>query len=163
MVDWTLLDSLFEKIVKHAPSLEKSEKRQILRTLRLLYFYPDEILKELRIIVATNADDPDSSIARAGPWMDKIPQFDSLLSLLRSESISTNLHLSITEIEELRRIADYKEGIRGYLNSIFFVWTFQKDREGIVELATEALNDIEKFNCRLRSLDHRLKQRMRNT
>jgi hypothetical protein len=158
MLDFALLDKIFSQITKSISFLEMAEKRAVIRSLRIIYFYPDELLRELNNLIETKAADPDTAIAKGSEILSRKEDIDKALTHITSVSVTTNLKLSIEMVEELRRIADFKEGIRATLHAIFFTWMFKRDREEIIELAIAARKDIQYLNSKIQTLEKVLQE-----
>ena len=156
MLDFALLDRVFNAIANSISFLETVEKRAVIRSLRIIYFYPDELLHELNTLIKTNGADPDTAIAKGSKILERREDIDAALSFITSASVTTNLKLSLELVEELRQIADFKSGIRGTLNGIFFTWMFERNREEVVELAIVARNDIQYLNSKIQALEKML-------
>lgn len=119
----------------------------------MIYFYPDELLKHLRNLIDTEAATPDADIAKGAEILARTEDVDKALNFITSTSVATNLKFTVAMIEELRHIADYKEGVRASLHAIFFSWMFERDRNKIVELAKDAHHQIEFVNSKIKSLE----------
>ncbi|MGE3872344.1 MAG: hypothetical protein AB7F74_05240 [Parvibaculaceae bacterium] len=153
MIDFSQLDKIFERIASSMNFLEESEKRAVVRSLRTMYFYPDELLKYLNELINTQAANPESSIAGGARFASTEGDMDEAIRFITSKSVATNLKLSVEMVDELRHLADFKSGVRGLLHAIFVTWMFERDRAKVLEQAIEARNDIAYLNGRIRDLE----------
>lgn len=155
MLNVELWDTIISRISKAFSILEISEKKAVVRALRILYFYPDELLRQLNILIDTNAADPETAILESEPYLNRVEEYDQELTFITSDSVATNLQLSIEMVEELRRLADFKSGVRSTLHAIFFAYVIPTDGSAskIVCLAKRAREEIEHINASIRSLE----------
>jgi hypothetical protein len=93
------------------------------------------------------------AIAEGGQYLPKIEDADQALAFITSESVATNLQLSIEMIEGLRQVANVKYGVRATLHSIFFIWLLSQDRVAILELSNQAHDEIMLLNESIRALE----------
>jgi hypothetical protein len=155
-MDYNLLEKFFGALEKVATFFDYSEKLKIIRALRGLYFYPDGLLKHLTEVIENPNSDIDTAIAGGSEFNRTVQEADELLDFITSDSLIGNLKVPLEIVDELKRLADYKVGIRGYLHAIFFTWTFERDRAKVVEFASQVRSQIEFLNSRIIHLEKQL-------
>lgn len=152
-MNFQLVDLIFSRIGKALRFLETAEKREVVRCLRDIYFYPDGLLKILNELIETSAADPEKAIALGAALVPKDETIQEALAFITSPSVASNLTLSVKMVEELRRIAGFKSGVRSKLHAIFFIWTFEQDRQAVLRVAKEAKDEIAFLNEKIRELE----------
>jgi hypothetical protein len=156
MINIPLFDQVFERIGAAASFLDNAEKRGVVKSLRVLYFFPDEILRYLNELIDTNAADPGPIIAAGAKYAETEGDANLAIQHITSPSLVGNLKLTVEMIDELRHIADYKVGVRSLLNAIYITWMFEPDREQILGIAIQARDDIQYLNTRIRDLEREI-------
>jgi hypothetical protein len=155
-MDYDLVDKFFVALGRVASLFDHVERLKVIRALRSVYFYPDGLIKHLNDVIENPNSDIDSAIAGGAEFNRSAEEADQSLAYITSDSLIGNLKISVEIVDELRRLADYKIGIRGYLHGIFFTWMFDRDRRQVVELAVEVRNQIQFLNTRIVELEKRL-------
>jgi hypothetical protein len=157
MIDTSFFDKIFERIREAAAFLETSERKAVMRSLRILYFYPDGLLRCLNELIETEAADAGKQINAASQFLESVTETDRELAFITSPSVTTNLQLTVEMVEGLREVADFKSGVRASLHAIFFNWVFTHDRAGILAAAHRARRDIKYLNGKIQSLEKALR------
>ena len=163
MIETGSIAQIFNRIIDAFAFLETSEKKAVVRALRLIYFYPDELLGLLNELIETNAKDPESAIAKGMKLLPDRSGVEEALAFITSESVATNLKLSIEMVEELRLIADYKVGVRAKLHGIYFSWVFMQDKDELLNAAKSARDNIAILNSKIRALEKVMEESRKRT
>jgi hypothetical protein len=151
-----LIDKFFGMVSAAAGFLDHAEKLSIVRAVRTLYFFPDELLRHLDELIDSDGENAEAAIAGGARYAKTREDADQALDIITSESLVGNLKIPLEVVEELRRVADYKIGVRGLLHAIFFTWYFERDSVKVVEIAKEARDQIRLLNSRILTLEKAL-------
>ncbi len=133
--------------------IEKTEKKQILRALRTIYFFPDNSLKWLDRLIETDGWDEEAFANLQSIYDGTAPKIEEAIVLLTSDSVATNLHIPLEILKEIRVAASMKLGIRSHFTAMFFGVVILKDRELIYDNAVRARKEISDLNKKLCELD----------
>jgi hypothetical protein len=158
MVEPATITQVFNRMIEAFSFLETSEKKAVIRSLRIIYFYPDELLGVLNELIETDAADPEKAIAVGAGLLPDQTGVEESLAFITSKSVTTNLKLSIEMVEQLREIADFKVGVRGNLHSMFFTWMFTRDKDELLKLARVTRDEIVLLNSKIRTLEKTMDQ-----
>ncbi|WP_144296014.1 hypothetical protein [Ancylobacter novellus] len=147
--------SIFGQIIKAINFLDPAERRHVARALRIIYFYPDELLALLERLAAE--EDPRKIIIEAAPYIKNEDEIQKEINFLTSKSVATNLGLSIEMVVKLREVASMKGGIRGGFNAIFFTLMLTGDKKEIAEIARNLISEINELNSKIREVDDQVR------
>lgn len=157
VIDASLIDRLFEKIASALNQIEPAEQRRVARSLRMLYLFPDEI-EPLLASLADKSGNPDEIIRKGAAILPDIAIANDELRFLTSDSLRTNLRLSLEDVESIRSLASMKTGVRSGFASIFFIWTFERNVDEVSEIAADLLKQIKTFNEHIKRIENKVHQ-----
>jgi len=143
----------FKRLLSVEGYLESAEKRQILRSLRTIYFYPDNSLDALDRLIASNGNDATALATLYEIFGRTREEVSSAIKFLTSESVRTNLKIPLEVLHAIREATSLKEGMRAYFTSMFFAVVLTNDKAEIKAAAVEAKRDILELNSKLREIE----------
>ncbi len=148
-----LVERAFAAIAKGVAFLEQSECTRVARALRILYFYPDEILSCLHRL-AEGKDDVKEVANQCEGYLDRTEDdVERELDFLVSDSVATNLRLTIEDVVALRRLANWKTGVRNTLWQLLVLAQLPEAAVNIPGAAREILPLIELLNAEITSIE----------
>lgn len=143
----------FAALFRAEQGIERAEARNVLRSLRAIYFFPDQSISILDRISESKGEDIESIDELSSLFNSTQAEVSESVLFLTSESVKTNLRIPIEVLHEIREATSMKKGLRAKFTSMFIALEFERDFAKIAEIAEEAKIDIISFNERLQEIE----------
>jgi hypothetical protein len=121
-----------------------------------MYFYSDRVLSSLRYLIETKGAGYQKAINDAVPFLPDVEEARKAIEFISTPSVQSNLSISLEDVAKLRELSDFKTGIRGTLNAIFFAGALKDDPDLVLKLAKTAYEDILYLNKQVEELERSL-------